>query len=354
MDGSWGKYHGKPIEKFQVAFSEFLISASSASTDFALFVWPCASGTIAVELALRGLGVGPGDQVILAGYDFPGNFRAVEAIGARPVLVDVVENGFVLDPQQVQLAVNESTKAVIVSHLHGQLADVTAIKSICQNRSIGMLEDACQVPGATVAGRPAGTWGDVGVFSFGGSKLLTAGRGGAVVTKDEGVLQRIKIAAERGNDAYPLSALQAAALTPQLRLLPEMNQLRLDGARQLRSMLEKMNADKNVPHPFALPEDVWNEANSPAFYKFPLLIRADHSTCSRQTLIESLVAKGVPADIGFRGFAVRSRRRCDRVGELPNSKLAAANTILLHHPFLTGGVALVEQVAKAIEKVSTT
>src|SRR5207244_5610224 len=91
---------------------------------------------------------------------------------------------------------------------------------------LAILEDACQVPGATVAGKPAGSWGDCGVISFGGSKLLTAGRGGAIVTNREDVLQRIKVYCERGNDAFPLSELQAAVLVPQIPQLAAANEQR--------------------------------------------------------------------------------------------------------------------------------
>ena len=92
--------------------------------------WLCSSGTIAVELALRGLKVGPGDEVILAAYDFPGNFRAIEAIGARPVLVDLAPGTWTIDVEQVAAAISPRTKAIIVSHLHGSLADMRRLRRI--------------------------------------------------------------------------------------------------------------------------------------------------------------------------------------------------------------------------------
>src|SRR5436853_127214 len=81
---------------------------------------------------------------------------------------------------------------------------------LARGRNIRLIEDAAQMPGATVAGRPAGSWGDVGILSFGGSKLVTAGRGGAVLTSQPDIAQRIRLYTQRGNDAYPLSELQAA------------------------------------------------------------------------------------------------------------------------------------------------
>lgn len=333
QNGSWGEYQGSPIEHFRAIFAEFLNIRH---------VWCCSSGTISVELALRGLGVTTGDEVIMAGYDFPGNFRAIEAIGARPVLVDVKSGGFVLEAARIREGISDRTKAVIVSHLHGQLANIPEIAEDLKSRSIGLLEDACQAPGAILEGRPVGTWGDVGTFSFGGSKLLTAGRGGAIVTNCDAILQRIKIAAERGNDAYPLSALQAAVLAPQLDSLSELHRRRLQSAQRLRDILQTTDL-------FQPLTDDWSGVNSPSFYKFPVLIPAHHD---REFLMEALTAEGVPVFTGFRGFAKRSKRRCDQLGLLTNSKNAAEKTILLHHPFLLGEAPLIEEIGAAFQKVA--
>ena len=331
-NGSWGRYHGLPLQEFVSDFADFTGVSH---------VWPCSSGTIAVELGLRGLAVRSGDEVIMGGYDFPGNFRAVEAVAATPMLVDVCENGFVISASEVEAAINSRTKAVVVSHLHGQLADVHAIRAICEPRRIAVLEDACQVPGATVNGCPAGSLGDVGIFSFGGSKLLTAGRGGAVVTRRDDVIQRIRISAERGNDAYPLSALQAAALKPQLETVQARHLQRIASAHRLRGALK----DSAI---FSCTPDLWNDEWSPAFFKFPVQVASEFD---RQTLIEILVAEGVPADSGFRGFIRRSGRRCQRTGTLDNARIAADKTILLHHPFMIGETGLTDQVIQAFQKV---
>ena len=333
QNGDWGKYHSQPIEQFTKRFGDWL---------GVNHVWPCSSGTIAVELALRGCGVKAGDQVVMAGYDFPGNFRAVEAIGARPLLIDVVENGYVADMRQLALAIGENgNSAVLISHLHGQLQDVAKISHLCDEFGVALVEDACQVPGAIVGGHLAGTQGDVGVFSFGGSKLLTAGRGGAVVCKDEATLQRIRISAERGNDAYPFSALQAAALLPQLDLLAEFNSLRLKNSKRIRDALMGSKV-------FSVLKQPRNDQWSPAFYKYPLLVKEGFD---RQSIIAQLRRLGVPADSGFRGFTKRSKRRCDRIGSLENSSRAASQTILLHHPVLLGCDELIEQIIAALKQL---
>src|SRR5690606_8468971 len=134
-------------------------------------------------LALRGLKIGPGDEVLLAGYDFAGNFRAIEAVGARPALIDINPATWCLDVDLLESAIGPETRAVIASHLHGGLVPMRRLMQLASARGIAVVEDACQAPGAIIDGRRAGTWGDAGVLSFGGSKLLTAGRGGAVLTQ---------------------------------------------------------------------------------------------------------------------------------------------------------------------------
>ncbi|MCA9270789.1 MAG: aminotransferase class V-fold PLP-dependent enzyme, partial [Planctomycetales bacterium] len=175
-EGAWGKYRGEYVPRLES------LVAQRHETPLAL---ACCSGTIAVELALRGLRIGPADEVLLAGYDFAGNFRAIEAVGATPVLVDLEPGTWTMDPQQAADAIGPATKAMIVSHLHSSVAPMRELVDLARQRGLRVVEDACQAQGAIVQGRPAGAWGDVGVWSFGGSKLLSAGRGGAIFTRHE-------------------------------------------------------------------------------------------------------------------------------------------------------------------------
>lgn len=317
-DGSWGRYHGPHVERLSAALSESFASP---------YVLPCCSGTFAVELALRAVQIGEGDEVLLAGYDFPGNFRAIEAIGARPVLVDIDPAGWAIDHRLLAAACGDRTRAVVVSHLHGGLAPMREVMHAAAEQGLKVIEDACQCPGAVVQGRWAGTWGDCGVLSFGGSKLLTAGRGGAVMTRDAAAHQRAKIYCDRGNHAFPLSELQAAVLLPQLVRLAERNQQR---ARAVARLLERLeNAPALVPRVSDL------EASSPAYYKVGFLYdAAAGGGRNREQFILAAQAAGVPIDAGFRGFALRGARRCRVYGDLSASRRAAEEALVLHHPVL--------------------
>ena len=183
-DGSWGKYDARWTKSLIQEIADWL------KMDHVML---CASGTIGIELALRGIGLQLGQEVILAGYDFPGNFRTIESMGATPVLVDLAPDRWILDVDQLESAISDKTGAVIVSHMHGQMVDMSKVQQICRARSVAIVEDACQTPGAVGTAGLAGTAGDVGVFSFGGSKLLTSGRGGAVVTNRSEIAQRIRV-----------------------------------------------------------------------------------------------------------------------------------------------------------------
>ncbi|MEX2122073.1 MAG: aminotransferase class I/II-fold pyridoxal phosphate-dependent enzyme [Pirellulales bacterium] len=333
-DGSWGRYHGPHGARLASAIGEMLQ---------ARFVWPCCSGTFAVELALRSLGIGPGHEVVLAGYDFPGNFRAIEAVGARPVLVDVRPDDFNLDVGRLDDALGEQTRAIVASHLHGGLLPMRELAEVARRHNLAIVEDACQAPGAVVEGRPAGTWGDVGVLSFGGSKLLTAGRGGALLTDRADVYQRAKIYCEQGNNAFPLSELQAAALVPQLTALAERNARRFDAARQLGGLL------CDVPGLRAL-EPLAD--STPAYYKLGFAYLGDQlQGQTREEFAAAVQAEGVALDVGFRGFALRGGR-ARIAGQLVHSRRAAETCLVLHHPVLLEPPRVIEQVAAAIRKVA--
>lgn len=335
-DGSWGKYEGPHGRALEQALGEWLAVEH---------VMLAASGTMAVEMALRGLGLSAGDEVLLAAYDFSGNFRCVEALGATPVLVDLRPGTWIPDVERLSAAVSPATRAVLVSHLHGCLAPMRAIVELARRHGLRVIEDACQVPGATVDGRLAGTWGDVGVFSFGGSKLLTAGRGGAIITSQPAIHQRAKIYYDRGNQLAPLSELQAAVLLPQLVRLDERNARRAASVTRLQELCAGLSFLRPAP-----PAEV---GDRPVYYKVPWrFVAPAGSRVDRQWLIAAARAEGLALDAGFRGFFRRGPRRCRTAGELRQAQLAAETTVVLHHPVLLESAERVAAVAQVLEKIS--
>ncbi len=334
-DGSWGRYHGPHSARLIAALAEM----------FGIeHVGLCCSGTFAVELALRGLKIGPGDEVILAGYDFPGNFRAIEAAGALPVLVDIDPHNWNLDPMRLAEGLSQKTRAILVSHLHGGLAPMPEIMEFAVGHGLAVVEDICQAPGARVAGRVAGTWGDVGVLSFGGSKLLTAGRGGAIFTRHADVHQRAKIFCEQGNHAFPLSELQAAVLLPQAAKLAARNAQRTKAVERLWHSMHDLPGLRALVNATSDAE--------PAHYKVGMQYLPEEAGGQpRDEFIRAVQAEGVALDAGFRGFTLRSSRRCRAAGDLAESRRAATSGLVLHHPVLLEPLNVIDFVASAIGKV---
>lgn len=334
-DGSWGKYHGGFVERLEAALRDYHGVA---------FAVTCASGTAAVELALRGLKIGSGNEVILAGYDYGGNFLNVHAVGAQPVLVDVAAENWNLDTAKIEAALTPATRAVIVSHLHGGIVPMADVMDLAQRHGFRVIEDAAQSPGVRIAGRKAGTWGDVGILSFGGSKLLSAGRGGALLTAHADVHQRVRSWTYRGNQLYPLSELQAAVLLPQLAKLDARNAIRARNVQRLAAGLRDVpgiNLFRNR-----------DSRDEPAYYKVGMQLDAAAFGLPRDRLVSAMRAEGIALDEGFRALHVgRSPSRYRTAGELRECARADTNAMVLHHPVLLGGDADIDEIVQAFRKV---
>jgi perosamine synthetase len=255
-----------------------------------------------------------------------------------------------LDAGRLEAALGPATKAILVSHLHGGLVPMPDVMRIARTRGVPVVEDACQMPGATVCGRAAGTWGDVGVLSFGGSKLLSAGRGGALVTASGDVAQRVRLYVQRGNDAYPLSEMQAAVLVPQLDRLADDNARRAAAVARLIEMLAERGLAGLRPFSNA-PSDAG--PSSPGYYKLGFWYDAESfGGLPRDAFAKAVRAEGIALDSGFRSLhAIHSARRFRATGDLSMATRADDSVLTLHHPVLLGGAEDIAQVVEAIERV---
>jgi perosamine synthetase len=344
-DGSWGKYHGPNCEAFTAQLNAFHYVAETIL---------CASGTVAVELALRGVRVEPDDEVILAAYDFKANFQNVLAIGAIPVLVDIDPASWQLDVSQLADAMSEKTKAIIVSHLHGGRVPMQPVMELADRHGISVIEDACQATGAILDGHRAGTAGHVGVLSFGGSKLMTSGRGGAVMTNRPEIAQRIRLFTQRGNEAYPLSEMQAAVLRPQLERLDERNVVRWKSVCRMSETLGQLASADGMPilRPLVDACPIAG-GDRPAFFKVGLQFDPSNSTgLSREEFSEAMRAENVALDPGFRSLhQIHSKRRFRAVGELLNASLCDEHVLVLHHPVLLEGEESAQQIYESAARI---
>ena len=204
------------------------------------------NGTAALEVALAALGVGLGDEVIVPDFTFVATASAVLFTGALPVLVDIEPETYCLDPDLVEAAITERTRAIIAVHLGGHPADLDRLREIARRHSLFLVEDSSHAHGSEWRGQKVGALSDVGTFSFQQSKLMTAGEGGIVVTNSDTVERAARSVHDCGRmpgewfyahfiygSNYRLSEWQGAVLRQQLARLPEQGRRRMANARAL-------------------------------------------------------------------------------------------------------------------------
>src|SRR5690242_4969256 len=217
------------------------------------------SGTSALHVAMKLLGVGPGDEVITTPFTFVATSWAISYVGAKPVYVDIDDSSFNLDPRLLEKAITPRTKAVMPVHLYGQPFDVDPLLEICRKHKLPLVEDAAQAHGAKYRGKVVGTFGAMSGFSFyPGKNLGACGEGGALVTNDDAYAARAKSLREHGSSQryyhdevgynYRMEGIQGAVLGVKLRHLDKWTQERRRVAKRYHELL--------AGTPLQLPKEV--------------------------------------------------------------------------------------------------
>ncbi len=322
--------------------------ARLASVTEALLV---SSATAGLEACLRGAGVRDGSSVAISAYDYPGNFWAIERAGARPLLIDVQPDSWAIDLAALAEAIaSGGVEAVVVSHLHGQQRSLRPLREQCDAGGVLLIEDACQSVGNILRTESTNgaseLQGHLGLISFGGGKVLSAGRGGAVLSSDEALAQKIRLAMGAGSGPYALSELQAAAVMAQLPWLAK-----IDTASNY--FFEGFAGELKARFPEFVAPWITEKAgkNSQTSFYQAGLICPDSAIVAK--CLQTLVENGCPAGRGFSGFHRRSKRRCDRLGDLKNTSLVAERTLVLHHDIALGAGISPEELADLLQKASS-
>jgi 8-amino-3,8-dideoxy-alpha-D-manno-octulosonate transaminase len=214
-----------------------------------------SSGTAALTTAMAALGVGAGDEVIMPAFTFVASFEAILSVGAIPVLVDV-DDTLTLNPEAVKAAITPQTKCIMPVHMCGSMADLDALKAICAEHNLLLLEDACQSIGGTYKGKKLGTIGDAGTFSFDFVKTITCAEGGVVMTNNKDVLTKCDgftdhghdhLGVDRGADLHPfigynfrISELHAAVGLAQIRKLDTFLSIQKRNHTTLKNILSNV------------------------------------------------------------------------------------------------------------------
>jgi dTDP-4-amino-4,6-dideoxygalactose transaminase len=287
----------------------------------------CASGTDALLLSLRALGVGPGDEVVTSAYSFFASAGTIANAGGTPVFVDIDPRTYNLDAHRLEAAITPRTRAIVAVHLYGQCCDLTAVKAVCDKHQVWLIEDAAQAIGAEWEGKRAGSVGDFGCFSFFPSKNLGgAGDGGMIVSRSAEHADRLRLLREHG--ARPkyfhsivgtnsrLDALQAAILRVKLRHLDRWSEARAKNA----DLYDKLFEGSRIGRPYRDPRarHIYNQ----------YVIRAE----KRDELKQWLTDRGVGTEVYypvplhlqqcFAGLGYKA-------GDLPHSEAAAKETLAL-------------------------
>jgi len=269
-----------------------------------------SNGTSALHVAIASLNIGPGDEVICPSYSFIASSFCVLQAGALPVFADVTHE-HTLDPADIERKINERTKAILVVHLYGVVADMDPILEIARKRSLKVIEDCAQCFGGIYKGKKAGSVGDVGCFSFCQSKhFTTGGEGGMVMTNDEDLAWECRSFRDHGYDVkerlnllelegklmyihkrvgfnYRMTEMQSQIGLCELARLDSWN---LPNRRRNGRMLIEALTD----HPAVLHTPVDTEERQNAYWWAPFVLDTDKLTCATKEFLKAMEAEGVP------------------------------------------------------------
>jgi len=264
----------------------------------------CATGTAALEIALKALGIGPGDEVIVPPYSFIATATAVLIVNAVPIFCDIDPDTYNLSPEAFERAITPRTKAVIPVHFAGMAADMDAILEIAKRHGLAVLEDAAHAHGATWKDRGLGCIGHAGTFSFQASKNMTSGEGGLITTNDREFAELCESLLWAGRKVgrewyehfrlgwnYRLTEFQGALLLVQLERLQEQNELRMRNAAHLTQRL------KGIPgiHPLERP----GYATRHSYHIYIFRFRENEFGISRKDFLAALSSEGIPCSSGY-------------------------------------------------------
>jgi dTDP-4-amino-4,6-dideoxygalactose transaminase len=370
-----GFYQDEPSyeEKFAEAFAGF---------NNAAFCIPTANGTSALLCSLQALGIGMGDEVIVPGLTWVACAVVVASLNATPVLVDVDEATLCLSPQKVEDAITERTKAIMVVHLYSAVADMGELLRISEKYGIPIIEDCAQAHGATWEGKRVGTIGAVGTFSMQQGKILTSGEGGAVVTNNQVLADKIysirtnarrklserprpgymelEDAGDNFASNYCLSEISCAILLNKLKTLDQENEIRNSNRNILTQLLSNV-------------EGVYLSSSSPgttsiSTYHLPLRIDlSQFGNVTMQDMCEMLSAElGVWVHQPYiplnkhplyvtndqRLFFRRDQLDISKY-ELPGCWKVHNTHLLLHHSMLLGDEKDMNDIMNSIKKIKT-
>ena len=284
----WISSAGKYVERFEQAFATAVGSKHALS---------CSNGTVALHLALVGLGLRPGDEVLVPTLTFVAGANAVGYCGATPVFVDIDPGTWCIDVAQLEAHITAKTRAIIAVHLRGHPCDMAVIMEVARKHDLWVIEDAAQAHGARVRGKAVGSIGHIGTFSFFGNKMLTTGEGGMITTDDDALADRMRLMKNQGMTQerrywhpvvgynYRLTNIQAAIGLAQVERLDEQLRRHREVASWYREELA------GVPGLSWQQEHDWAHH---AWWQFVVVVDETFAV-DREAVLEELQQSGIDA-----------------------------------------------------------
>ncbi len=319
---------GPMVERFEEAVRDVVGTRHAVAMN---------NGTSALIAALLANGIGPGDEVITSPFTFVATLNAILLAGATPRFVDIGDD-FNLDPEQLESAIGSRTKAILPVHLYGCPADMGRIRATAEGRGIAIVEDAAQALGASVDGRPAGSFGTA-CFSFYATKNVTTGEGGVVTTDDNevaAVLRTLRNQGQVGRYEYErpgynfrMTEIQAALGVSQMSRLPDITEARRSNARTLTEGLRGIDR-------LVVPREP--EGRGHVFHQYTVRVR-EGARRSREDMHRELNDRGIESGVYYPRpvFDYACFRRDPRVGApyMPEAGRASSEVLSLPvHPAL--------------------
>jgi dTDP-4-amino-4,6-dideoxygalactose transaminase len=344
----WGGYN-ELVARFEQLF------ASVHNCDYGL---AAANGSVVIEVALQAAGVVAGDEVIVPAHSFIATASAVSRIGAVPVFVDILPDSYNIDYRKIEAAAGPKTKALIVVHFGGVIADMDLILDLAAQRRLLVIEDAAHAHGAEWHGQRAGSLGVAGTFSFQNSKPMTAGEGGILITNDDAVAAQARSLINCGRreghgwfehfelaSNYRLSGFQAAVLLAQLERLSEQVRLREGNLKLLQ---------ENLAAPGLFFQTAPQGANVQTLYLLVGRVDQDVFGIGRDEFVAALEAEGIPCRPFYPHPLYANpmfRELPHRMDPCPVAERVCKDSFWLPQRVLMGSEEDTRDIARAIDKI---
>lgn len=362
---NWWANAGVEVKEFEKEWSGY----TGAKASFAV-----TNGTHTLEVIFLALGIGDGDEVIVADWSFLATIGAILTVNAIPKIVDVDPLTGTIDVAQAEAAIGPKTRAIVCVHVAGSMSDMDALTALCKKHNIALIEDSAHAHGSRWKGEHAGTIGDAGSFSFQASKLMTSGEGGVITTKREDLIPLFKsfVNCGRGDGIwyyrhlrlggnYRLSEWQGAILRTQLNRFPEQQKNRGNNANWLNSEIAKIPGFK--------PQGRYAGCTEQGNYCY--VVEVDSTLISgatRDQIRHALIAEGIPLTTSYpplhklemfkdpSGLAPRLRGEVSKIRyneqSFPVTDHLASNTLWFNTAILMGSRDDANSVLQAIAKIS--